>query len=127
MDVKNLRYDENHTWVRQDGEEFVIGISDYAQDQLGDIIFAELPEEGTEVSVGDPFATLESAKAVQDLTAPISGTVTRCNEDLLDAPETINEDPYGAGWMIAVKAESDAAASLMTYQEYSDMLEREEE
>ena len=127
MDAESLRYDENHAWVRQEGGEFFIGISDYAQDQLGDIIFAELPEEGAHIAAGEPFATLESAKAVHDVVAPINGEVTRYNEELLDAPETINEDPYASGWMIAVKAESDAADSMLTYEEYTEMLERAEE
>ena len=124
MKPEDLRYDENHTWVGQEGEELIIGITEYAQDQLGDIIFAELPEEGAAISAGDPFATLESAKAIQDVIAPASGEVVRCNEELMDAPETINEDPYGAGWMIAVKPAADFRTEpLMSYDQYLEMLE----
>ena len=127
MAAESLSYHEDHAWVRQEGDEFIIGVSNYAQDQLGDIIFVELPEEGAEVSAGDPFATVESAKAVHDVTAPINGEVTKCNEELLDAPETLNEDPYGSGWMIVVKADADALASLLTYEEYTAMLKSLEE
>ena len=127
MNAEDLHYDENHTWVRQEGGELIVGITDYAQDQLGDIIFAELPEEGTAILAGDPFATLESAKAVQDVIAPVSGEVVRYNEELMDTPEVINEDPYGAGWMIAVKGDADALDSLLSYDKYVAMLESEEE
>ena len=127
MSAEDLHYDENHTWVRQEGGEFIVGITDYAQDQLGDIIFAELPAEGTAILAGDPFATLEAAKAVQDVIAPGSGEVVRYNEELMDAPEVINEDPYGAGWMIAVKGDAGALDSLLRYDKYVEMLEREEE
>ena len=124
MNVEDLRYGESHTWVRQEDDELVIGITDYAQDQMGDIIFAELPEKGSVISAGDPFATLESAKAVQDVIAPVGGEVVRCNEDLMDAPEIINEDPYGAGWMIAVQPKADLDLdSLLTYKRYVDMLQ----
>jgi len=124
MKVEDLRYNENHTWIGQEDKELVIGITDYAQDQMGDIIFAELPEEGSVISAGDPFATLESAKAVQDVIAPVSGEVVRCNEDLMDAPEIINEDPYGAGWMIAVAPAADfSAESLMSHEQYLVLLD----
>ncbi len=128
MDAETLRYDENHAWVRSEDQTVIIGISDYAQDQLGDIIFVELPPEGEVITAGNPFATLESAKAVQDVIAPVSGEVVACNDELLDVPETINEDPYGAGWMVEVKPEEGfSLEALMTYEQYLEMLESEEE
>lgn len=124
MKVEDLRYNENHTWVGQEDKELIIGITDYAQDQMGDIIFAELPEEGSVISAGAPFATLESAKAVQDVIAPVSGEVVRVNEDLMDVPEIINDDPYGAGWMIAVAPAADFDwGGLLTHEQYLAMLE----
>ncbi len=128
MDPETLRYDENHAWVRSEDQTVIIGISDYAQDQLGDIIFVELPPEGEAITAGNPFATLESAKAVQDIIAPVSGEVVACNDELLDVPETINEDPYGAGWLVEVKPEEGFSLdALMTYEQYREMLESEEE
>ena len=128
MDPETLRYDENHAWVRLEDQTVIIGISNYAQDQLGDIIFAELPQEGEAITAGSPFATLESAKAVQDIIAPLSGEIVRCNDELLDVPETINEDPYGAGWMVELKPEKGFSLdALMTYEQYLEILESEEE
>ncbi len=128
MNIEDLRYHEEHTWVRQEEEELVIGITEYAQDQMGDIIFAELPEGGSVISAGEPFVTLESAKAVQDVIAPVSGQVTRCNEELLDVPETINEDPYGAGWMIAITPEAGfSVESLMDHAQYLALLDKLDE
>ncbi len=128
MDPETLRYDENHAWVRSEDQTVIIGISDYAQDQLGDIIFVELPPEGEAITAGNPFATLESAKAVQDIIAPVSGEVVACNDELLDVPETINEDPYGAGWLVEVKPEEGFSLdALMTYEQYRERLESEEE
>lgn len=128
MDPETLHYDENHAWVRPGDQTVIIGISDYAQDQLGDIIFVELPPEGEAITAGNPFATLESAKAVQDVIAPLSGEVVACNDELLDVPETINEDPYGAGWMVEVRPEEGfSLEALMTYEQYLEMLESKEE
>jgi glycine cleavage system H protein len=128
MDVDDLRFDEGHCWVREEGEDLVVGISDYAQDELGEIIFVELPEIGAEVTRGEPFGSIESAKAVEDLIAPVTGTVTRRNDEAIDAPETINEDPYGAGWLVAVKTkEAFNPDELLTYEQYMATLELEEE
>ncbi len=128
MDVDDLRFDEGHCWVREDGEDLVVGISDYAQDELGEIIFVELPELGADVVRGEPFGSIESAKAVEDLIAPVTGTVTRRNDEAIDAPETINEDPYAAGWLVAVKSkEAYAPDDLLTYEQYMATLELEEE
>jgi len=128
MELDDLRLDESHTWVRDEGDELVIGITEYAQDELGEIIFCELPEVGTEITRGEPFGTVESAKAVEDLVAPLSGKVTRRNDDVVDAPETINEDPYGEGWLIAVKpSEEYDPNELLTYEQYMSTLELAEE
>jgi glycine cleavage system H protein len=119
MYPEELRYHEGHAWVREDGEELTIGISQYASEEMGEIIFAELPEEGTEIERDEPYGSVESAKAVEDLVAPVSGTVLRRNETVIDAPETINDDPYTEGWLIVVRAEEDGGLeSLLTAEEY---------
>ncbi|MFB6137145.1 MAG: glycine cleavage system protein GcvH [Halobacteriaceae archaeon] len=97
----DLRYRETHEWYRaSDGR---VGITDFAQDELGDVVFVELPEAGEEVSQGESFGVVESIKAVSDVNAPVSGTVTAVNDDLADSPELVNEDPYGDGWLLAVE------------------------
>lgn len=100
---KDLKYSNDHEWVRQEGDTAVIGISDYAQSQLGDAVFVELPEEGMEVAAKQGFAVIESVKAVSDIYAPVSGTVIGVNEALADAPELINQDPYGEGWIAVIQ------------------------
>ncbi len=99
---KDLRYSKDDEWVRQEGERCVIGISDYAQQQLGDIVFVELPAPGAVIEKGASCGVVESVKAVADLYAPLSGTVTAVNEALGEAPEKVNEDCYGEGWMLAL-------------------------
>lgn len=98
-----LKYTEEHEWVRVEGEDAVVGITDYAQGELGDIVFVELPEPGTEVARGAVFGTIEAVKTVSDLYAPLSGTVSEVNSDLEDDPAVINKSPYGKGWMIRIK------------------------
>ena len=128
MNLDDYRFDEGHAWVREEGDELIIGISDYAQDELGEIIFVELPEVGTEIKRGEPFGSVESAKAVEDLIAPVSGVVTRRNDEVIDEPERINEDPYGEGWLIAVKPSEDYNPDdLLTHEQYLATLELEEE
>ncbi|MGH7792937.1 MAG: glycine cleavage system protein GcvH [Thermodesulfobacteriota bacterium] len=123
---EELRYTKEHEWVRQEGGLIIVGITSYAQDALGEIVYVELPSEGDEVTKGDPFGGVESTKSVSDLYAPLSGEVVEVNELLLDSPETINEDPYGAGWMIKVKLyDKDELDELMDYEEYTDYIERE--
>lgn len=102
---KDLRYTEDHEWVRYDEDAGVatVGITDYAQGELGDIVFLELPDPGTAISGHDTCGTIEAVKAVAELYAPVSGTVTESNAALDDAPETVNQDPYGEGWMIKVE------------------------
>ena len=97
----DLQYTKSHEWLRMDGDVAIIGISDFAQDALGDLVFVNLPEIGDEVTAGEAFGDVESVKAVSDLISPVTGTVCEINEELLDAPEKLNEDPYGA-WIIKV-------------------------
>ncbi len=100
-----LKYSKDHEWVKMDGDVAVIGISDFAQSELGDLVFINLPEVGDAVNAGEAFGDVESVKAVSDLMSPLSGTVAEINEDLLDAPESLNSDPYGA-WIIKVEGVS---------------------
>ena len=98
----DLKYSKSHEWVRMDGDVAVIGISDFAQDALGDLVFVNLPQVGDDVTAGEAFGDVESVKAVSDLMCPVTGTVCEINEELLDAPENLNNDPYGA-WIIKVE------------------------
>jgi len=98
-----LKYTKSHEWVAADGDTVTIGITDHAQDLLGDMVFIELPEVGTSFSVGDECAVVESVKAASDVYSPVAGEVTEVNEALVDSPETVNSDPYQAGWLFKVK------------------------
>jgi len=114
-----LRYLESHEWTTSDDDTVRVGVSDFAQDELGDVVFVELPEVGDEVTAGEPFGVVESIKAVSDLYAPVSGEVVAVNEDLFDRPELVNEDPYGDGWMLEVDAtEGSEAEDLLDADEY---------
>jgi len=101
--LQELRYSTDHEWVRIEGDTAVVGITDYAQSQLGDVVFVELPQLGMEITAKQGFAVVESVKAVSDVYAPIAGTVVKINDALLDAPELINQDPYGAGWIAVLQ------------------------
>ena len=115
----DLHYTEDHEWVDVEGDTAKIGISDYAQDQLGDIVFVELPNVGDSFQKGDEFGTVESVKAVSELYIPISGEVTAINNDLEDSPELVNTQPYDDGWMIAVKiADPSELDALMSKDDY---------
>ena len=100
---EDVRYTEDHEWARKEGDQFAIGIDDYAQDQLGDIVFVELPEVGSTFEKGEEFGTVESVKAVSELFLPLSGEIVEINEALADSPETVNSDPYNQGWMVKIK------------------------
>jgi len=117
---EELRYHPEHDWARIEGDEAVLGITWYAQDSLGEVVFFDPPEVGAEVSKDGPYAEVESVKAVSDVIAPLSGEVIAVNGDLADAPEVINEDPYGAGWMVRIRisdpAEVDALMDAATYR-----------
>lgn len=123
---EELKYTEEHEWVMVEEELAVIGISDFAQDALGDVVFVELPEVGTVLEAGKAFGVVESVKAVSDIYAPISGTVEEINEDLLDAPEIINTSPYEDGWMIKIRMTDVADAdALMTADAYQALIAEE--
>lgn len=104
----DLKYTKEHEWVKIEGDTATVGITDYAQDALGDVVFLELPEIDSEFAKGDTFGVVESVKAVSDLYAPIGGTVVKINEPLVDEPEAINEDPYDKSWMISLKVDNSA-------------------
>jgi glycine cleavage system H protein len=119
-----LRYHEEHDWARIDGEEATFGITWYAQDQLGEVVFYEPPEVGSSVQKDSSYAEVESVKAVSDVVAPLSGEVIEVNEGLTEAPERINEDPYGEGWLIKVKLTSPAEAeALLGAEEYRKLVD----
>lgn len=123
---EELKYTEEHEWVMVEEELAVVGISDFAQDALGDVVFVELPEVGTVLEAGKAFGVVESVKAVSDIYAPISGTVEEINEDLLDAPEIINTSPYEDGWMIKIRMDDAAEAdALMTADAYQALIAEE--
>ena len=117
---KGLLYAKSHEWVKEEGGEFVVGITDYAQSELGDLVFVNLPEEGDEVTMSESFADVESVKAVSDVLSPISGVVSAINEAILDAPESINSSPYEA-WFIKVKDVTDKE-ELLSAEEYEEFL-----
>jgi glycine cleavage system H protein len=119
---KELRYSEEHEWVKVEGEQVRIGITDFAQHELGDIVFVELPEVGDVVTVNEPFGSVESVKTVSELYAPISGKVVAINEDLSDSPEFVNESPYEKAWMIIVEpSDTSELDSLMNAEQYEEM------
>ena len=120
---QSLKYTKEHEWVREDGDTVTVGITDHAQGELGDIIFVEFPEIGQEIERDEPFGTIEAVKTVADLFAPISGTVTEINETLDDSPESVNQDPYGDGWMVKVSvSEPGELDNLMSAVQYQEMI-----
>jgi glycine cleavage system H protein len=120
----NLLYHSEHDWARVEGEEAVFGITWYAQDSLGEVVFFEPPDVGSDVSKDQPYAEVESVKAVSDVFAPLSGEVIEVNESLADAPEAINEDPYGQGWMVKVRlSDSSETEDLLSAEKYRALLD----
>ena len=120
---QSLKYTKEHEWVREDDGIVTIGITDHAQGELGDIIFVEFPEIGQRIERDEPCGTIEAVKTVADLFAPISGTVTEINETLDDSPESVNQDPYGDGWMVKVSvSEADELDNLMSSDQYREMI-----
>ena len=117
---KGLLYTKDHEWVKEEGGEYVVGISDYAQSELGDLVFVNLPEEGDSVTKGESFSDVESVKAVSDVISPLTGVVSAINEAVLDAPESINSSPYEA-WFVKVKDVTDKEELLST-EEYEEFL-----
>ncbi|MDP2690100.1 MAG: glycine cleavage system protein GcvH [Deltaproteobacteria bacterium] len=123
---KDLKYTKEHEWVKVDGNIATVGITDYAQDSLGDVVYVELPQEGGSVTKHEPFGVVESVKAVSDLYSPVSGTVAEVNDAIIDSPEAINDDPYGDAWMIKVDLSSaDDLEDLLTADEYHSFIEEE--
>ena len=120
---KGLLYTDQHEWLLQEGDVASVGITDYAQTELGDIVFVELPQVGDKVSQGQPFGTVEAVKTVAELFAPISGEVVEVNESLAEDASQVNQDPYAAGWMIRVRIDNPKELNqLMTPEEYEEMI-----
>jgi glycine cleavage system H protein len=125
---EDLHYSKDHEWVRVDGDQAIIGITDYAQNSLGDVVYVELPKADEEFAANEPFGSVESVKAVSEVFTPITGVVASINESLADEPETVNSDPYGAGWMIRVRMSNPSEVdSLLTAAEYEDFTKAETE
>lgn len=125
---QGLKFSREHEWVATDDSVATVGITDHAQDQLGEIVYIELPAVGEKISKDDPFGVIESVKAVSDIYAPVSGTVIEVNEDLPDTPEVVNEDPYGDGWLIKVRMNDPSdLEDLMDADGYAELVAREKE
>ena len=125
---KELKYSKDHEWVKVEGKNAVIGITDYAQSQLGDAVYVELPEVGAELTAGDNMGTIESVKAVSDINSPVTGTVLEVNEALNDAPETVNQEPYGKGWFAKVEiTDISSLDDLMDEKAYEAFVAKEAE
>ncbi len=124
---EELKYTKEHEWITTEGDIVTIGITDYAQDSLGDIVYLELPDEGSSVSKDDTFGVVESVKAVSDLYSPATGEVIEVNDALVDSPEVINDDPYGEGWMLKVQVDGEGALTdTMTSEEYKKYVKEEQ-
>ncbi|KFN03299.1 glycine cleavage system protein H [Bacillus clarus] len=118
----NLRYSEEHEWVKTEGNEVVIGITHFAQSELGDIVFVELPEVGATIEADEPFGSVESVKTVSELYAPVSGKVVAVNEELSDQPELVNDSPYEGAWMVKVElSDASQVEKLLTAEKYAEM------
>lgn len=124
MNPDDLSYTEEHEWARVDGRRFTVGITDYAQDALGDVVYIDLPANGTRVERGQPFGEVESTKSVSDLYAPVTGTIVERNETLESQPELVNSDPYGSGWMVVIEADdAEGVGELLTAADYDKLIE----
>jgi len=125
---EDLHYSKDHEWVRVEGDLAIIGITDYAQNSLGDVVYVELPKAGENFAANESFGSVESVKAVSEVFTPIAGAVVTINESLADEPEKVNSDPYGEGWMIRLRMENAAIVdSLLTAAEYEDFTKAESE
>ena len=128
MNPDDIKYHREHAWVRIEGKRATIGITDYAQQQLGDIVYVDLPETETEIDADSELSEIESTKATSPVVSPVTGTVVEVNEDLADTPEIINEDPYGNGWMVVLEmSDPQELNDLMSKSEYEKFLKEEEE
>ncbi len=126
MNPPDLRYTEEHEWARAEDSRITVGITDYAQDALGDVVYVDLPASGTRVEQGQPFGEVESTKSVSDLYAPVTGTIVERNESLESQPELVNSDPYGQGWLVVIEAEDGTQVeALMDASAYEDLVDAE--
>jgi glycine cleavage system H protein len=121
MRPTDRKYTREHEWVLDEGQEIVVGITDHAAEELGDIVYLDLPEAGAEVIAGESMGSIETVKAVEELFAPVSGEIVAVNEDLADSPETVNSSPYEDGWFLRIKSSGDAV-ELLEAAEYDDMI-----
>ena len=119
---ENLLYSSDHEWVRIESGKAVIGITDYAQDALGDVVFVDLPNIGGVVSSGQSITEVESTKSVSDIYAPITGTIIEVNHDLVESPELLNEDPYGEGWICTIQFSDDSMPDLLSPEQYGELI-----
>ena len=125
---EDLHYSKDHEWIRVEGNIGVVGITDHAQDALGDVVYVELPKAGDEFAAHESFGSVESVKAVSEIFTPVSGEITEANDSLQDEPEKVNQDPYGEGWMIKIKMKNPGEVdSLLTAAEYEDFTKAESE
>jgi glycine cleavage system H protein len=123
---QNLKYSKEHEWVKVEGQTVTVGITDYAQDSLGDVVYVELPQEGAAVAKDETFGVIESVKAVSDLYSPVSGKIAEVNDSIIDNPEVINEDPYGEAWILKVELDSpDELDGLLSSDDYQQYIEEE--
>ena len=123
----DLKYTKDHEWVRQRGGVAVVGVTDHAQRQLGDVVFVELPEVGQQLEASERFGTVESVKAVSEVYAPVSGRISKVNADLADSPERLNDDPYGDGWMVEIQmGDANQLSGLLTAAEYTSYIQEED-
>lgn len=121
--MSQLKFTAEHAWARLDGDLVTVGISDFAQEQLGDLVFVELPEPGLEVATGQEVVVIESVKAAGDIKSPVSGTIVEVNNDLVDTPEKVNDDPTGKGWFFRVRPQSsDALTGLLSEEDYQALI-----
>lgn len=121
---KDLRYTKDHEWARKAGAVVVVGVTFHAQEALGDVVYVELPKLGDQVVAGKPFGVIESTKAVSELFAPVSGKIVKVNDDLTDSPQTVNQDPYGKGWLVEVEpADAKAYDGLLDAQAYETLVQ----
>jgi glycine cleavage system H protein len=125
MDPEELRYSADHEWVKVEGKQVIVGITEYAQSELGDIVYVELPEVGTEVVMEEELTEIESTKTTSPVLAPVSGKIVEVNEELKESPQLINEDPYGKGWIVTLKMTNpDDLENLMSAKEYEEFIEQ---
>jgi glycine cleavage system H protein len=121
----NLKYTKEHEWARQEGGKLVVGVTAHAQESLGDVVYVELPKVGAPITANKPFGVIESTKAVSELFAPVSGKVVKINDALADEPQTVNQDPYGKGWLIEVEpSDPKQVDALMSAAAYGDLLKK---